>query len=134
MRSFVVRSPLGPCPIRSKNLALNITDCDRASLVVAQWLERRFETLASSFTPHCMCLWNGPIYLESMPGEVKDPTQGVNVRPVVERKGDIQMLSRKGDIHMLEQVQRNFIRKIIGMEQLSYWEQLHALSMYSLER
>ena len=35
---------------------------------------------------------------------------------------------------MLEQVQRNFIRKIIGMEQLSYWEQLHALSMYSLER
>ena len=42
--------------------------------------------------------------------------------------------SRKGDIQMLEQVQRNFIRKITGMEQLSYWEQLHALSMYSLER
>ena len=42
--------------------------------------------------------------------------------------------SRKGDIQMLEQVQRNLIRKITGMEQLSYWEQLHALSMYSLER
>ena len=42
--------------------------------------------------------------------------------------------SRKGDIQMLEQVQQNFIRKITGMEQLSYWEQLHALSMYSLER
>ena len=42
--------------------------------------------------------------------------------------------SRKCDIQMLEQVQRNFIRKITGMEQLSYWEQLHALSMYSLER
>ena len=42
--------------------------------------------------------------------------------------------SRKGDIQMLEQVQRNFIRKITGMEQLSYWEQLHAQSMYSLER
>ena len=38
------------------------------------------------------------------------------------------------DIQMLEQVQRNFILKITGMEQLSYWEQLHALSMYSLER
>ena len=35
--------------------------------------------------------------------------------------------SRKGDIQMVEQVQRNFIRKITGMEQLSYWEQLHAL-------
>ena len=42
--------------------------------------------------------------------------------------------SRKGDIQMLEQVQQNFIRKITGMGQLSYWEQLHALSMYSLER
>ena len=42
--------------------------------------------------------------------------------------------SRKGDVQMLEQVQRNFIRKITGMEQLPYWEQLHALSIYSLER
>ena len=42
--------------------------------------------------------------------------------------------SRKGDIQMLEQVQRNFIPKITGTEQISYWEQLHALSIYSLER
>ena len=26
----------------------------------------------------------GPFYLVSMPGEVKDPTQGVNVQPVVD--------------------------------------------------
>ena len=26
----------------------------------------------------------GPCYLVSMPGEVKDPTQGVNVQPVVD--------------------------------------------------
>ena len=42
--------------------------------------------------------------------------------------------STKNDTQMLEQVQRNFIRKITGMEQLSYSEQLHVLSMYSLER
>ena len=39
----------------------------------------------NSFTPHCLCLSEetpkagGPIYLVSMPGEVKDPIQGVNV-------------------------------------------------------
>ena len=38
-----------------------------------------------SFTSHCLCLSEetlkagGPFYLVSMPGEVKDPTQGVNV-------------------------------------------------------
>lgn len=42
--------------------------------------------------------------------------------------------SMKGDTQALEQVQRNFIRKISGMQQLSYWEQLQALSVYSLER
>ena len=43
------------------------------------------ETLAISFTPLCQCLSEetlkavGPFYLVSMTGEVKDPTQGVNV-------------------------------------------------------
>ena len=41
---------------------------------------------------------------------------------------------QKGDIQMLEQAQRHLNRKITGMEQISYWEQLHALSMNSLER
>ena len=37
------------------------------------------------FTIRCLCLLSetlnaiGPIYLVSLPGEVKDPTQGVNV-------------------------------------------------------
>ena len=42
--------------------------------------------------------------------------------------------SRKGDIQMLEQIQRNYIRKIRGTERLNYWEQLQALGMHSLER
>ena len=43
---------------------------------------RRFETKAISF---CLCLSEetlkagGPFYLVSMPGEVKDPTQEVNM-------------------------------------------------------
>ena len=44
-----------------------------------------FKTTANLFTPLCSCLSEetlkavGPFYLVSMPGEVKDPTQGVNV-------------------------------------------------------
>lgn len=41
---------------------------------------------------------------------------------------------KKGDIQALEQVQRNFFRKISGVQSLTYWEQLKALSEYSLER
>ena len=47
--------------IRCKNLALNIRDCE--SLCLSE------ETLKAV----------GPFYLVSMPGEVKYPTQGVNV-------------------------------------------------------
>ena len=39
-----------------------------------------------------------------------------------------------GDIQGLEQVQRNYIRKISGIQHLTYWQQLKQLSMYSLER
>ena len=67
---------------------------------VAQWLERATDNrviagsnpieafwklqMAISFTPLCQCLSEetvkavGPFYLVSMPGEVKDPTRGVN--------------------------------------------------------
>ena len=47
--------------------------------------ELRFGTLAIQFNLLCQCLSEetlkavGPFYLVSMPGEVKDPTQGVNV-------------------------------------------------------
>ena len=42
--------------------------------------------------------------------------------------------TQSGDIQSLEQVQRNFIRKIKGIQHLSYWQQLQELSLYSLER
>ena len=42
--------------------------------------------------------------------------------------------NKVGAIQDIEQTQRSFIRKINGMQQLSYWEQLAALSLYSLER
>ena len=41
---------------------------------------------------------------------------------------------RAGDVQSIEQIQRSFIRKIRDMHKLSYWEQLSALSLYSLER
>ena len=52
--------------IRCKNLDLNSTDC------VSMYLSE--ETLKGV----------GPFYRVSMPGEVKYPTQGVNVYPVVD--------------------------------------------------
>ena len=42
--------------------------------------------------------------------------------------------SKAGDIQAVEQLQRSFIRKISGMQGLSYWEQLSTLSLYSLQR
>ena len=59
-RAARVRSP-GQATIRCKNLALYIRDCE--SLCLSD------ETVKAV----------GPFYLVSMPGEVKDPTQGVNV-------------------------------------------------------
>lgn len=41
---------------------------------------------------------------------------------------------KKGDIQNIEMVQRSFVRKIWGMNELSYWEQLKKLKLYSLER
>ena len=55
----------------------------KRSRVRIRW--HRLETLVISFTPLCQCLSEeilkavGPFYLGSMSGEVKDPTQGVNV-------------------------------------------------------
>ena len=40
----------------------------------------------------------------------------------------------KGEITALEQVQRNFLRKISGISHLPYWDQLKELKLYSLER
>ena len=42
--------------------------------------------------------------------------------------------TQTGDIQSLEQVQRNFICKIKGIQHLSYWQQLQELSLYSLEQ
>ena len=41
---------------------------------------------------------------------------------------------RKCDIQALEGVQRSFIRKIQGLQDLNYWEQLRYLKLYSLQR
>ena len=60
-RAARVQSPWEARIIRCKNLALYIRDCE--SLCLSD------ETVKAV----------GPFYLVSMPGEVKDPTQGVNV-------------------------------------------------------
>ena len=39
-----------------------------------------------------------------------------------------------GDIQSLELLQRSYLRKIHGMQSLSYWDQLQQLGLYSLER
>ena len=39
-----------------------------------------------------------------------------------------------GSIQLLESVQRNFVRRINGVQHLSYWDQLKHLGLYSLQR
>ena len=39
-----------------------------------------------------------------------------------------------GDIQLLEMLQRSYLRKVQGLQGLSYWEQLRLVKMYSLER
>lgn len=42
--------------------------------------------------------------------------------------------NKVGEIQSLELVQRSFVRKISGMHNLSYWDQLKCLNLYSLQR
>ena len=42
--------------------------------------------------------------------------------------------TKTGEIQDLELLQKAFVRKIYGMQTLSYWEQLLELKMYSMER
>ena len=41
---------------------------------------------------------------------------------------------RKNKIQELEMTQRSYVRKIIGMSQHSYWDQLKLLNLYSIQR
>ena len=41
---------------------------------------------------------------------------------------------KTGDIQVIEMLQKSFISKIAGLQDLNYWEQLKELKMYSLER
>ena len=41
---------------------------------------------------------------------------------------------KTGDIQVIEMLQKAFISKIAGLQDLNYWEQLQELKMYSLER
>ena len=41
---------------------------------------------------------------------------------------------KKGDVQALEQLQRQYIRKISGVQHLTYWQQLKYISLNSLER
>ena len=42
--------------------------------------------------------------------------------------------SKKGDIQKIEMVQRSFLRKIKGTQNLTYWEQLKKMRLYSQQR
>ena len=56
------------------------------------------------------------------------------IRPKIEYCCQLWCPTKTGDKQLLEQVQRSFIRKISGLQHLSYWQQLKELKMYSLER
>ena len=56
------------------------------------------------------------------------------VLPIVEYCSQLWAPIKVGLIRKLESVERNFTARIENMRDLSYWERLNALEMYSLER
>ena len=56
------------------------------------------------------------------------------VRPVLEYCSAVWSPTLLGEIAQLEQVQRNFTRRILGCQKLGYWERLTALNLQSLQR
>ena len=56
------------------------------------------------------------------------------VRPLLEYCCLVWSPTLKGEIAQLEQVQRNFTRRIAGCREMTYWERLHHLKLQSLQR
>ena len=56
------------------------------------------------------------------------------VRPILEYCSAVWSPTLVGEIAQLEQVQRNFTRRILGCQKLGYWERLAVLNLQSLQR
>ena len=56
------------------------------------------------------------------------------IQPLLEYGCEIWNPHLQMDITKLETIQRNFTKKIEGMDGMNYWERLHALKLNSLER
>ena len=56
------------------------------------------------------------------------------VRPILEYCSAVWSPTLLGEIAQLEQVQRNFTRRILGCQKLGYWERLAVLNLQSLQR
>merc|ERR1711954_52664 len=56
-------------------------------------------------------------------------------RPIVDVCLSLLLTPEKlGDISGLEDLQRSFFRKVSGLEELSYWDRLNKIKMYSIQR
>ena len=56
------------------------------------------------------------------------------VQPKLDYCSQLWSPTAVGHIQRLEMVQKAFVSKIIGMRQYDYWQQLHELKLYSLQR
>ena len=56
------------------------------------------------------------------------------VLPILEYCSQLWSPNKLGEIRKIEAVQRSFTFRVSGMSNLSYWERLKRLNMYSLER
>ena len=56
------------------------------------------------------------------------------VLPVLDYCSQLWSPFKKGEIEKIEALQRWFTAKISGMNNMDYWERLHSLGLYSLER
>ena len=56
------------------------------------------------------------------------------VFPIVDYCSQLWNPTTQGSIQKIESIQSSFLKKISGMSQLDYWNQLNTLGMYSLQR
>ena len=91
----------------------HIAEVVRKAKVMAGWVLRTFATREPQVM---LTLWR------SM------------VQPILDYCSQLWSPHKKGDIQMLEAVQRTFTRQIGGMRDLSYWDRLKVLGLYSQQR
>ena len=97
----------------SANFSDHINNITLSANLMCGWIVRTFRTRSQTLM---LTLWKSLVL------------------PILDYCCQLWTPSRPGEIQKLEAVQESMVKKITGMADLNYWEQLSALNLYSLQR